>query len=30
DFYFVQFGQSDQNPQDVLVLLYSYLGSKGK
>lgn len=30
DFYFVQFGQSDQDPQDVLVLLHSYLGSKGK
>jgi len=30
DFYFVQFGQSDQDPQDVLVLLYSYLGSKTK
>ena len=26
DFYFVQFGQSGQDPQDVLVLLYSYLG----
>jgi AcrR family transcriptional regulator len=26
DYYFVQFGQSNQDPQDVLVLLYSYLG----
>jgi AcrR family transcriptional regulator len=26
DYYFVQFGQSSHDPQDVLVLLYSYLG----
>ncbi|MGL1885998.1 MAG: TetR/AcrR family transcriptional regulator [Reichenbachiella sp.] len=25
DFYFVQYGQSDQDPQDVLVLLHGYL-----
>lgn len=27
DFYFVHYGQSDQNPQDILVLLHRYLGS---
>lgn len=27
DFYFVQYGQSDQDPQDVLVLLHGYFKS---
>ncbi|MFT6853822.1 MAG: hypothetical protein ACJAVB_002453, partial [Cyclobacteriaceae bacterium] len=30
DFYFVQVGQSDQDPQDVLVLLHSYLKNAKK
>jgi len=28
DFYFVHYGQSDRNPEDVLVLLHSYLSEK--
>lgn len=30
DYYFVQFGQSEQDPQDVLVLLHKYLASTKK
>jgi AcrR family transcriptional regulator len=28
DFYFIHYGQSDQKPEDVLVLLHTYLSSK--
>lgn len=29
DFYFVHYGQSDKDPQDILVLLHRYLSSDG-